>query len=58
MRVMTPIGITLSVTVGSTRWRTCAQSHAQSPPPPGPAPIAGSAFSVTLNAMTSTMPSQ
>ena len=58
VRVMIPIGITLSVTAGRMRWRRCSQSQAQALSPPGPAPIAGSAPRLTLKMITSTMPSQ
>ncbi len=58
VRATMPIGITDMVTAGSSMYCMCSQSHAQSPEPPGPAPVAGSQPSCTENAITSTMPSQ
>ena len=58
VRVIMPIGMTLSVIAGSRRNWKCPQSHAQSDVPPGPAPMAGSHPSRTLKITTITMPSQ
>ncbi len=58
VRVTIPIGITASVTAGSSRCCMCSQFQTQSEDPPGPAPIAGSQFSCTEKITTSTMPSQ
>ncbi len=58
VRVMIPIGMTLSVMAGRMRNFVCSQSHAHSELPPGPAPMAGSQPSSTLNTTTITMPSQ
>ncbi|MNT80157.1 hypothetical protein D3C72_2195840 [compost metagenome] len=58
VRATMPIGITDMVMAGSSMYWKCSQSHAQSPEPPGPAPVAGSQPSSTEKAMTSTMPSQ
>ncbi|MNT72695.1 hypothetical protein D3C72_2113220 [compost metagenome] len=58
VRAMMPMGITDMVMAGKIMNCTCSQSHAQSPDPPGPAPVAGNHISCDENTMTITMPSQ
>ena len=58
VRAMMPMGMTDMVMAGRIMNCTWAQSQAQSPEPPGPAPVAGSHISCEEKMMTSIMPSQ
>ena len=54
-RLMTPIGISESVTTGRIRCLICSQLAGK---PGGPMPCAGSVFQITAKIATSTMPTQ
>ncbi|VFT72567.1 Uncharacterised protein [Klebsiella aerogenes] len=58
VRAIIPVGITDKVRAGSSMNCRCAQSHCQPTSPIGPPPVAGSSANLTLQRITSSIPSQ